>query len=998
MRARSIDVSGDGTRLVAIDGDVVRVINREAPTARSTGAGSSGSLARPGVATIACVGDAVWTVGGEPRALEVAGSTERVSVSAGRFVRSGAQLAWIGGGKAMLVARQGNAIETSVIGEADFALPISATRWIVARGSAIQLRDTTTQRWSVAPVIDGLVSEGAIVFDGRAAALYLEQRAGRGVIVVLGLRDGGVQHRVALQAATHVRFAPRRGCAFVVLAGERLVMIDLRFGRVLADHVLERAVVDVACDDAGQIIALRDSSGELVELDVEELLKAPRESASELALDEEEAPVEETPVAPAPVVKVIEERVSLAGCPALPVRVVAEMPTVDEMRELLAAQRQIVVGLASHALARAWDEGRATPDRAAPARNVIDSFAGMLGGLATDDVLVTATRVDAAQNAYWQTVARVAPRVPPLAQLAKELGLDALAQQIILVIAAPALWGEIATLYGLVCHDPARPLCDEHLVATILASQAFPAEIAAALDAESPLVASGIVHVGGGLQRPFLSLSIDPIVLRLLRGITTTPVAAVPFEELQIAGRVKARIRDGLARTVAGNPLRVVVRGRSGSGRHTLLGTIAGASGYALEPIDASTVEDLESALCRVRLAGRVPCMDGLERSTMQDPIVRDRVRQTIARHPGPVFVRLPAEALPPIEPGYVAIDLPAQSVGERAASWERALQRVTLSVPDSAELAARFAVGPAVIERVVERVAREPGGTATTAERIDAALRQHLDGALGATATRVERLATWSQVVLPADIQDSVTELIGRIRHRRTVFDQWGFDRVMSTSRGTTALFQGGPGTGKTLVAGAIANELGLDLYRVDVSRIMSKWIGETEQNLAKLFDAAEDGNAIILFDEADSLFTKRTEVKSSNDRHANLEVNYLLQRLDTFEGIAIMTTNFGTAIDAAFKRRLSFRLTFPFPDEEQRERLWRAHLPPQLPVRGALDLAAVAQRYRLSGGYIRNCALRAAFLAAEQGGFLTADHLERAIKAEFREIGKLAESGILE
>src|SRR6185436_14583843 len=139
-----------------------------------------------------------------------------------------------------------------------------------------------------------------------------------------------------------------------------------------------------------------------------------------------------------------------------------------------------------------------------------------------------------------------------------------------------------------------------------------------------------------------------------------------------------------------------------------------------------------------------------------------------------------------------------------------------------------------------------------------------------------------------------------------------------------------------KTLVASAIANELGMDLYRVDLSRIMSKWVGETEQNLGKLFDAAEDGNAIILFDEADSLFAKRTEVRSSNDRYANLEVNYLLQRLDSFEVIAILTTNSGNSIDQAFKRRLSFRLSFPFPDEETREQLWRTHLPSELPITG--------------------------------------------------------------
>jgi SpoVK/Ycf46/Vps4 family AAA+-type ATPase len=240
--------------------------------------------------------------------------------------------------------------------------------------------------------------------------------------------------------------------------------------------------------------------------------------------------------------------------------------------------------------------------------------------------------------------------------------------------------------------------------------------------------------------------------------------------------------------------------------------------------------------------------------------------------------------------------------------------------------------------------------------------------------------------------------ELISRIRHRRTVYEEWGFDRKMTSSRGLTVLFQGPPGTGKSMVAGVIASELSLDLYRVDLSRIMSKWIGETEQNLAKLFDAAEDGHAIILFDEADSLFARRTEVRTSVDRYANLEVNYLLQRLDTFEGIAILTTNFGTAIDGAFKRRLSFRLTLPFPDEEGREALWRSHLPPELPRLGSFDLADLARRYRLSGGYIRNAAVRAAFLAAEEQSPLTQDHLERAIRAEFRELGKIAESGQLE
>jgi SpoVK/Ycf46/Vps4 family AAA+-type ATPase len=327
------------------------------------------------------------------------------------------------------------------------------------------------------------------------------------------------------------------------------------------------------------------------------------------------------------------------------------------------------------------------------------------------------------------------------------------------------------------------------------------------------------------------------------------------------------------------------------------------------------------------------------------------------------------------------------------------------LFVRDPSEVADRFAIGPGTIHRVCARLAApSPSGNGAPAERVDrtveldSAIRQHLETGLGTTATRVTRLASWSRVVLPPDVQDSVLELIARIKHRRTVYDTWGYDQLVTTSRGVTALFQGGPGTGKTLVAGAIANELGMDLYRVDLSRVMSKWIGETEQNLAKLFDAAEDGHAIILFDEADSLFAKRTEVKSSVDRYANLEVNYLLQRLDTFEGIAILTTNFGTSIDRAFKRRLSFRLTFPFPDEDAREALWRAHMASGVPRAGEFDFGDLARRYRLSGGYIRNAALRAAFLAAEEHTPLTQEHLVRAIQAEFREIGKIAESGVLE
>jgi SpoVK/Ycf46/Vps4 family AAA+-type ATPase len=199
-------------------------------------------------------------------------------------------------------------------------------------------------------------------------------------------------------------------------------------------------------------------------------------------------------------------------------------------------------------------------------------------------------------------------------------------------------------------------------------------------------------------------------------------------------------------------------------------------------------------------------------------------------------------------------------------------------------------------------------------------------------------------------------------------------------------------------MVAGVIARELGLDMYRVDLARVVSKWIGETEKSLAEVFDASEDGQVMILFDEADSLFSRRTEVKTSNDRYANLEVNYLLQRLDSFEGVAVLTSNLDGSIDPAFKRRLSLRLQFPFPDEDMRLRLWAAHVTPQTPTAGDFDFPELARRFPLSGGYIRNCAIRAAFLAAHEDRPLSQDHLLRAIQLEYRELGKLSTTSRLE
>ncbi len=231
--------------------------------------------------------------------------------------------------------------------------------------------------------------------------------------------------------------------------------------------------------------------------------------------------------------------------------------------------------------------------------------------------------------------------------------------------------------------------------------------------------------------------------------------------------------------------------------------------------------------------------------------------------------------------------------------------------------------------------------------------------------AQRIESKATWDSLVLPEAQREMLREMAVHVRHRATVYERWGFADQGNRGLGTSALFAGASGTGKTMAAEVLANELRLDLYRIDLSAVVSKYIGETEKNLRSIFDAAEEGGAILLFDEADALFGKRSEVKDSHDRYANIEISYLLQRMESYGGLAILTTNLKSALDAAFLRRLRFVVQFPFPDEAQRAAIWRRVFPGATPLEG-LDVDHLAQ-LTVAGGNIRSIALNAAFLAAD-------------------------------
>jgi SpoVK/Ycf46/Vps4 family AAA+-type ATPase len=254
--------------------------------------------------------------------------------------------------------------------------------------------------------------------------------------------------------------------------------------------------------------------------------------------------------------------------------------------------------------------------------------------------------------------------------------------------------------------------------------------------------------------------------------------------------------------------------------------------------------------------------------------------------------------------------------------------------------------------------------------------------------AQRIEPAATWEDLVLPEPQKKALTEIVANVRQRAKVYDGWGFATKGSRGLGISALFAGASGTGKTMAAEVLAGQLELDLYRIDLSSVVSKYIGETEKNLRRVFDAAEEGGAVLLFDEADALFGKRSEVKDSHDRYANIEVSYLLQRMETYRGLAILTTNMKGELDTAFLRRLRFVVQFPFPDAAQRARIWERIFPADTPTEG-LDTAKLA-KLNVAGGNIRNIALQAAFLAADEGMPVRMVHLLHAAYTEYTKLEK--------
>jgi hypothetical protein len=337
--------------------------------------------------------------------------------------------------------------------------------------------------------------------------------------------------------------------------------------------------------------------------------------------------------------------------------------------------------------------------------------------------------------------------------------------------------------------------------------------------------------------------------------------------------------------------------------------------------------------------------------------------------------------------PGLMSFEVTPAPAGEQRSLWQVHLgERATKANGAVDQLVSQFSLEAHAIRAACDAVRHEDssghlGMQLWEAGRAEARFDMGL-------AERLEPAAHWDDLILPSSQLAMLEEIAIQVGTRFTVYETWGFGRKLGRGLGITALFIGGSGTGKTMAAEVLAQRLRLDLYRIDLSQVVSKYIGETEKNLSRVFDAAEAGAAILLFDEADALFGKRTEVKDSHDRYANIEVGYLLQRMESYRGLAILTTNVKDALDPAFMRRIRFTVQFPFPDEEQRLEIWRRIFPPSTPVQG-LDFGRLA-RLNLAGGSIRNIALNAAFMAAGSGQAVGMDQLMDAAVAEYAKLQK--------
>jgi hypothetical protein len=653
------------------------------------------------------------------------------------------------------------------------------------------------------------------------------------------------------------------------------------------------------------------------------------------------------------------------------------------------------------------------------------------------------TEQQVADAAAAMTAAAAMEPPPALHILSQRLGLSPFERDLLLLCAALELDTRIAALCALAQGDPARPYPTFALALALFDDPAWEA-----LSPERPLRYWRLIEINQPGAQPLTTSAMraEERVVSELKGLRYLDDRLAP---LLVPFDATVRVED-LPESQATAVHLAVQHLQQGASPVQLVGTDsisqqlvaqAAASELGLHPYrlpmellpaQAAELETLarlwqrESLLLPIALYLDAQDVDGPTQPESPASPAVSALHRFVARSQGP-FLLGTRDIRPGMGTVTTAVEVDKPTPAEQQAIWADALagEKYAVSseqvvVEGPALLAGQFNLNGITIRQIVHRVisqdATEDDESTSRITELWAASLLTTSPRLDMLAQRLDAKATWDDIVLPDEELTLLRRIAGQVRQRSLVYDEWGFRAKMNRGLGINALFAGESGTGKTMAAEVIANDLRLNLYRIDLSAVVSKYIGETEKNLRRLFDAAEDGGAILFFDEADALFGKRSEVKDSHDRYANIEINYLLQRMESYRGLAILATNMKSALDNAFVRRLRFIVNFPFPGPAERQAIWDRVFPPQTQVvtgdylaaaaaqvkRGEMaqetqdelaqervDMARLA-RFNLTGGNIHNVALNAAFLAAQAGTPVTMTHILAAARAEFRKMGR--------
>jgi ATPase family associated with various cellular activities (AAA) len=580
-----------------------------------------------------------------------------------------------------------------------------------------------------------------------------------------------------------------------------------------------------------------------------------------------------------------------------------------------------------------------------------------------------------------------------LRKLGRGFSLSLFDVELLLVAMAPDLDPRFEQLYGYLNDDVTRRRATIGLALELCGASLVDGAARARLSTDGPLIAGRLVQVEE-TDRPFLSRSLrvpDRVVAYLLGQDQPDPILApilVPYVEADVGGL------DVVGRAVAAGTRLLYVRESTGSAAVSYVATALARVGLPVVVVDLALLDRSEDVDGMAAVAAREAMLRGgalvAAHVDAISELGADRVRRW-AEAPGlvavtggrdwdPRWARRPPLLLFP----------PAYADSERRAVWTAQLDG---SLQPSWEDLAAYRLTPEQVAMAAEAARQHASarGEDVVTGDLQAGARAQNAAGLQHLARRVVPRADWSDLVLPVAVERQLRSIVGRVRQRQRVLDDWQLASSSSRGRGVTVLFAGDSGTGKTMSAEVVAGNLGLDLYVIDLSTVVDKYIGETEKNLDRIFIEAERVNGVLLFDEADAIFGKRSEVKDARDRYANVEVAYLLQRMEQFDGVAILTTNLRANVDEAFLRRIDVLVEFPVPDRDNRRRIWAKQLKPEVPTTGEIDLDFCARAFEMSGGNIRNVVLAAAFGAAEEARPLAMSDLVRATADEYRKLGRL-------